>query len=92
MQAPRLTTPHAGKFLGGACTLCGLPPESTLHTYTLPGFETVTELRADAAAIQHGEELTTAMRQPLKDVSRMVGKIERDSPLFFGLGDNPTLF
>jgi len=91
-MTPAHITPHAGKFLGGACTLCGLPPESALHTYTLPGFEAVTELRADAAAIQTGEELTAAMREPLKDVSRMAGRIERDSPLFFGLGDNPTLF
>lgn len=24
---------------GGACAACGRPPESSLHTYTLPGFE-----------------------------------------------------
>jgi hypothetical protein len=61
-------------------------------TLPLPGMESVDEDCTDAAAIQTGEDLTAKMREPLKDVSQMAGRIERDSPLFFGLGDNPTLF
>jgi hypothetical protein len=76
-RAQRLTTPHAGKFLGGACELCGLPPESPLHTYVLPGFEAALGLESDAAATQQAEELSARMRQPIKDVSQMAGRIER---------------
>jgi hypothetical protein len=48
--------------------------------------------RADARAITEGEELTVEMRQPGRDVSKKAGRIERDSPLFYGKGDNPLLF
>jgi len=89
---PRETTPHAGKFLGGACTLCGLPPESPLHTYTLPGFQDVLGTREQAKAEAIGEELTARMRQPIKNISHKAGNIERDAPLFYGTCDNPTLF
>ena len=39
-----------------------------------------------------GEELTAEIRQPLKDISRAAGNMEREAPLFFGTGDNPLLF
>jgi hypothetical protein len=87
--------PHAFIFepkTPALCKRCTLRAGNPVHLLALPGFEDVTEQRADAAAIQQGEELTAAMREPLKDVSRMAGRIERDSPLFFGLGENPTLF
>ena len=50
------------------------------------------EERSKATAEATGEALTAAMRERGRDVSAMSGKIERDSPLFFGSGDNPTLF
>lgn len=59
---------------------------------SLPGMETADSDREQAGAVAMGEELTAMMRQPLKDVSRMAGKIERDSPLFYDTGDCPTLF
>lgn len=52
----------------------------------------VAQDRAEALAIAQGEELTTAMRQTGKSISSKAGRIERESPLFHGTGENPTLF
>jgi hypothetical protein len=38
------------------------------------------------------EELTARMRTPKADVSAKAGRMERESPLFFGTGENPILF
>jgi hypothetical protein len=64
----------------------------SLRLLPLPGMETADSERKQAGAAAQGEELTAMMLQPLKDVSRMAGRIERDSPLFYGTGDCPTLF
>lgn len=48
--------------------------------------------RAEALAEAQGEELTVAMLKPKADISAKAGRIERESPLFFGTGENPTLF
>lgn len=52
----------------------------------------VKEDRAQAAAEAQGEALTAEMLQPKADISKKAGHIERESPLFFGKGSNPTLF
>jgi GGDEF domain-containing protein len=66
-----------------------LRPEDSL---ALPGMEDADRQRADAEAAEQGKLLTEAMRQPKGDISQAAGEMERDSPLFFGTGDNPTLF
>ena len=48
--------------------------------------------RSEALARAQAEELTRIMREPLGNVDGKCGRIERDSPLFFGTGENPTLF
>ena len=48
--------------------------------------------RAEARAEAEGLELTAEMRKPKADISKSAGRIERESPLFFGTGDNPSLF
>ena len=58
---------------------------------SLPGFDLEYE-RVAALAQAQGEELTEMLRSPKGDVSAKAGKMERDAPLFFGTGDNPTLF
>jgi hypothetical protein len=58
----------------------------------LPGMQDVERERAVAMEQSEGEALTARMREPLRDVSATAGRIERESPLFFGTGDNPTLF
>jgi hypothetical protein len=54
--------------------------------------ETAEQEREEAKAMMQRLELEEKMRRPIADVSRMVGEIERNSPLFFGTGDNPGLF
>ena len=58
---------------------------------SLPGFDLEFE-RVAALAQAEGEKLTEMLRSPKADVSRKAGAIERNSPLFYGKGDNPTLF
>lgn len=48
--------------------------------------------RADALAEAQREAMERTMREPLGNISRKAGQIERESPLFFGAGSNPTLF
>lgn len=48
--------------------------------------------RAEARAEAEGQELTAIMRKPKADISTKAGKLERESPLFYGSGENPTLF
>lgn len=64
-------------------------PEDSL---SLPGCETADDEREKALAIAQAEEMTAELLKPLGDVSTKAGRMERESPLFFGTGDNPTLF
>lgn len=63
-----------------------------IESHSLPGCETSDADRAQALAAQTAEELTAEMRRPLADISGKAGRMERDAPLFFGTGDNPSLF
>ena len=67
----------------------GVRPEDSL---TFIGLETCDTDRAEALGIAQAAELTARMRQTRGDISGKAGRMERDSPLFFGTGDNPTLF
>ncbi len=87
--------PHAFIFeprTPALCKRCTLRAGAAPHLLALPGMETAHEQRAEAQAIQTGEDLTAQMREPLKDISSQAGKMERDAPLFYGTGSNPTLF
>lgn len=91
----RRDTPHPYRnspLGGGACADCKRPPEHPLHIGTLAGMEGCDIDRAQAAAEQLGAELTEELRRPKADISASAGQIERDAPLFFGSGTNPTLF
>lgn len=66
-----------------------LRPEDSLP---IPCMESADRDRAQARAEAEGAELSAEIRRPIRDVSEAAGRIERDSPLFFGTGDNPTLF
>lgn len=86
--------PHAyqhGANGGGACAApgCGLPPEHSLHTYTLPGFEDAPSDRAQAEAIQQSEELTARLLEPRANIDRRTREIEQLSPLFRYTDANP---
>lgn len=60
------------------------------HTFT--GMESAVEQQATAAALYSAEELSARMLEPLTNISRKAGDMERNAPLFHGAGDNPTLF
>lgn len=62
-----------------------------IESLTFAGMETAVEEQAKAAGEYSGEQLTARMLEPLADISRKSGCIERDSPLFFGIVD-ATLF
>ena len=74
------------------CLVCGRGANHALHTQTLAGMETVDKERAEALGIAQAEELTKILHSAKADVSDKAGRMERESPLFFGTGDNPTLF
>ena len=66
-----------------------LLPEDSL---SLPGCESADADRTEAAALQLAADLTAEMLKPIRDISKSAGEMERNSPLFFGAGDNPSLF
>jgi len=74
------------------CRQCGLDATAGIHSYSLPGMDTTEADRAEAKALAEREALEAKMREPLANIDRRTGDIERDSPLFFGTGNNPTLF
>ena len=59
---------------------------------TFPGMETAVEEHSAAVAEYSGEQLTAELQKPAADISQKAGEIERESPLFFGTGDNPDLW
>ena len=61
-------------------------------SHTFAGMEAVVEQQATAAALYSAEELSARMLEPLANVSRKAGDMERNAPLFHGTGSNPTLF
>lgn len=63
-----------------------------VESHTFLGFETALEAHKASAAELSGEELTARMLEPKGDINSRAGRMERESPLFFGQGENPTLF
>lgn len=91
-------TPHAFvpvDYMGEEmlrCDRCAQFKGHPLHIQVLPGMEMVDHERETARQLQQAEEMTAELRRPLRDISAKAGRMERESPLFFGLGENPLLF
>lgn len=66
--------------------------KTPIESHTLDGMAGAVAAQAEAAAIYSAEELSAEMLKPLADINRKAGEMERNAPLFFGTGDNPTLF
>ena len=79
-------------YRGSRCQVCGETPNAPQHSLTLAGLETCDRDREKAAALSLADELTARLREPGRDISARSGRMERESPLFWGTGDNPTLF
>ena len=58
---------------------------------TFAGMEAAVRLHQAGAAELEAEELTAKLREPLGNINDQAGKMERESPLFFGQV-HPTLF
>ena len=67
-------------------------PIKPVESHTFPGMETAVEEHSAAVAEYSGEQLTAELQKPAADISQKAGEIERESPLFFGTGDNPDLW
>ena len=75
------------------CVICGRVEVHILHGHqTFAGMEAVDNEREEARELAYAEELTKILRSPKADVSEKAGRMEREAPLFFGTGENPTLF
>jgi hypothetical protein len=61
-------------------------------SYALAGMEGCDSERESAAGVATAQRLSERLRAPGRDVSADAGEMERNSPLFFGTGENPTLF
>ena len=76
----------------GRCQVCGETPNAPEHSLTFAGMETTDADRAKALASSQREEMETRLRSFKGDISSKAGDMERFSPLFYGQGNNPTLF
>lgn len=64
-------------------------PEDSL---SFAGLETCDADREKALGLAQAEELTARLRSTRGDISDRSGRMERESPLFFGTGENPLLW
>jgi hypothetical protein len=87
-----VTEPHAFKpsKKHKQCETCGGWPDAAYHNLEL--FTDADRERQIARDLTQAEELTAEMRTPLKDINQATGILEKWSPLFYGTGENPTLF
>ena len=86
--APR--DPRRG--LSSVCAQCGQAAGAPVHLASFAGMESADAEREAACQLALAEELSAILRTPLADVSAKAGRIERESPLFYGKGENPLLF
>ena len=62
-----------------------------VESHIFAGMESAVVEQQHAAAVQQAEELAAEFTKPLGDISHRAGRMEEDSPLFFGKV-NATLF
>lgn len=67
-------------------------PQRLAGEVELPGMEGSAAAAQVAVIIAEAQELSERLRTPLGSISGRAGQMERDSPLFFGSGENPLLF
>lgn len=62
-----------------------------VESHVFAGMEQAVEAQAEAAAVQTAAELTARLVEDRPSIDAKAGKMERDSPLFYGIIE-PTLF
>lgn len=80
---------HAYVRDGKVCKVCRRGPRDPVHLLGIPGIDLIAA--ENARLVSEAEELTEQMRRPLDDISQKTGRMEADSPLFYGKV-NATLF
>lgn len=86
-------TPHPFTATRGKpqrCALCQSNAGAAWHSLEL--FTDAHREREAARQVAEAEELTARMRTVKADISRAAGEMEREAPLFYGTGENPSLF
>lgn len=63
-----------------------------VESLTITGMDGLLAEQNEARIEREVNEMQEQMRKHLADVSKAAGEMERESPLFFGRGDNPSLF
>lgn len=82
---------HTGRWIG--CAVCGQPIGATIHILALAGMETSDREGKEARQQVEAAELTARLIEPRPpNIERRAGIMERESPLFYGTGDNPALW
>lgn len=69
-----------------------MPRHNQIPILPLPTMERAQAERIIAQADATFAMLTGLMRRPLKTIDARSGRMERESPLFFGKGENPSMF
>ena len=69
---------------------CAVKPRPVVSC-TFAGMEAAVSEQAESAAKLEAETLTARMIEPRPSIDAAAGKMESDSPLFYGV-INPTLF
>ena len=82
---------HPFEQHGGACLLCGRPPEHSVHIHLLPGMEDTAAAREQARAEEEGRQLTARLLSPRGSIESLAGEIEQRSPLFRETSANPFM-
>lgn len=85
--------PHAFRAIkpgSNRCQVCGGWADAGYHSLEL--FTDADKERERIRGIQEAWNMTEMMRTRKADISQAAGRMERESPLFHGKGDNPCLF
>ena len=81
---------HTGRWIG--CAVCGQPVGAGVHILAFAGMEAANREAEEVRQQAEAAELTARMLEPRPSIDGKVGRMERESPLFYGAGDNPTLW
>jgi hypothetical protein len=71
------------------CAVCGRPVGAVVHVMAFPGMEAADQGAEEARQQAQAAELTARLLEPRPSIDKKVGKMERESPLFYGAGDKP---
>jgi hypothetical protein len=81
---------NTGRRIG--CAVCSQPAGAVVHLMAFPGMEAADREAEEDRHQAEATALAARLLEPRPRIDEKVGKMERESPLFCGTGDNPTLW